>query len=111
MKLIVNISVTQSSTAYSFYSMVDLLTVIPIYATYNAKRPHYNDVNSVTLVLMYIFFGLNTTRILRALRIRKYLLVIEDAVERCLGDISLLITVMLLFSEYFREPILNFLHQ
>ena len=84
----------------SFYSMVDLLTVIPIWATFFTNiNPTYYGINSLENAIFYILEALNTTRILRALRMRKYLLLVEDPVDRCLGDMALVITMMILFSK------------
>ena len=83
----------------SFFSMVDLLTVIPIWVTYQKKCPDIDNITSFGDGILYIMFGLTTTRILRALRIWKKLTTIEDAVDRCLGQIGLSIGVMILFSK------------
>ena len=77
--------------------MVDVLTVIPIWVTSNRTVPIYDDVNSVEDGIMYMLFLLDTTRILRALRINRKLSTVKDAVNRCMGEISLAITVMILF--------------
>lgn len=78
--------------------MVDLLTVIPIWARYfGATTIYYTKIDSLTDALVFVLYGLNTTRILRALRIRRMLLLIEDGVDRCLGDIFLNITMTILF--------------
>ena len=85
----------------SFYSMVDLLTVIPIWATFFTDiESKYQGIDSLEKAIFYALEALNTTRILRALRMRKYLLLVEDPVDRCLGDMALVITMMILFSEY-----------
>lgn len=87
----------------SFYSMVDLMTVVPIFATYSETCEHYmvNQYDySAHQMIFYVLCSLNTTRILRALRlhrvVEKYL---EDEVEKCLGHMALNIIVMILFSK------------
>jgi hypothetical protein len=80
--------------------MIDLLTVIPIWATFNLKCPVYSEIHSVKVAVDYVLCAMNATRILRALRIRKHLNLIEDAVERSMGEIGLTISVMILFSKY-----------
>lgn len=77
--------------------MVDLLTVIPIWVTANKVAPAVEDVSTISEAVLYILFGLNTTRILRALRIRKKLSNIDDAVNRYLAEMTLAIIVMILF--------------
>jgi len=81
----------------SFFSMVDLLTVIPIWITFNSKQITYPEVKQLDDAFLYFLFGLNTTRILRALRIHKKLMFVEDEVARALGNIILTVVVMLLF--------------
>ena len=81
----------------SFYSMVDILTVIPIWVTSYSYTPQYADIHNVRDVLVYLLVGMATTRILRALRIRKKLIVLEDEVERVLGEMALTLIVMVLF--------------
>jgi voltage-gated potassium channel len=55
---------------------------------------------------------LDTTRILRALRIRRYLLNIEDEVQRCLAEMSLTLIVMILYDaalmQFLEEHIQNY---
>ena len=45
--------------------------------------------------------GANTTRILRALRIHKKLMLVENEVSRALGNMILAVMVMLLFGKNF----------
>lgn len=78
--------------------MVDLLTVIPIWITYGRACPIVEEIASFKDAILYFLFGLSTTRVLRALRIRKKLMAIEDDVDRCFGEICLTISVMILFS-------------
>lgn len=83
--------------------MVDLLTVIPVWVTYSHQLPVYEEIRSGSDVGLYIAFGLTTTRILRMLRIRRKLQLIDDAVDRCLGQMILTIIVMILFSEFYKK--------
>lgn len=83
----------------SFFSMVDLLTVIPIWITRNTPQVYYSQIVSFTDFLVFLVYGLTTTRILRALRLRQKLIqAIEDDVQRCLGEMTLAITIMILFN-------------
>ena len=79
--------------------MVDLLTVIPIWITSSRDPIHYDEIKGYDDFITYLLFGLNTTRILRALRIHKKLMLVEDEVQRVLGNIILTILVMLLFGK------------
>ena len=83
----------------SFYSIVDILTVIPTYATLNASRPIFTDINTFSEAVLYLLFGLKTTRILRALRVRRKILDIEEEVQRTVADMSLQVLVLILFSK------------
>jgi hypothetical protein len=55
----------------SFYSMVDLLTVVPVWVTYNRTCPVLEDIGTFREAVLYAVFALTTTRILRALRVRR----------------------------------------
>jgi hypothetical protein len=77
--------------------MVDVLTVIPIFVTAGKELPNVNYIYNFGDAMLYTAFGMSTTRILRALRIRRKLARIEDAVERFLGEIMLAVIVMILF--------------
>jgi len=81
----------------SFFSMVDILTVVPIWVTDNQSPPIVFEVNNFDSGLMYLLFLLSTTRVLRALRINRKLINVKDAVNRCIGEITLAILVMILF--------------
>jgi potassium large conductance calcium-activated channel subfamily M alpha protein 1 len=77
--------------------MVDVLTVIPIFVTFGTEMPNVNYVYTARDGFLYAAYAMNTTRILRALRIRRKLAKIEDAVERFMGELLLSIIVMILF--------------
>lgn len=82
----------------SFFSMVDLLTVLPIYFTYGKTVPLLDDLDNFNDYILYVMFFFSTTRILRALRLHRKLIFVSDAVSRCLFDITLTLTVMILFN-------------
>jgi hypothetical protein len=88
-----------SKTSVSFFSVVDLMTSIPIFATYNTTCPNIHESKSIITVIYYILCGLSTTRILRALRFRREFNLMEDEVQRFLATMGLCIAVMILFSE------------
>jgi len=91
----------------SFNSMVDIMTVIPVFATFNVTCPDYGNISTGLDAVYYVLCGLTTTRILRSLRFRKSFYRIDDDVHRYLADMSLKIVVMILFNsavmQYF-EP-------
>ena len=76
--------------------------MIPTWATMGVERPDYDKVNTFYEWLMYILFLLKVTRIMRPLRIRRKLQVIEDEVERTMVDMILRILILILFSKYIR---------
>ncbi len=57
-------------------------------------------------------FALGTTRILRVLRIRRYLILIDDEVQKSIGELALTVLVMLIFDasliQYFESHINNY---
>ena len=79
--------------------MVDLLTVIPTWATLGQPTPLYPQIDGVKLGTLYILNLLKATRVLRPLRVRRKFQHIEDEVQRALADMILRIVVMILFSE------------
>jgi voltage-gated potassium channel len=82
---------------FSFYSMVDLFTVVPIFIVFGREAPRLGTIYTAEGWFYYLLFGMSTTRILRALRVRRKLLQIEDAVDRYFGEMILAVTVMILF--------------
>ena len=77
------------------------MTVIPKFATLGQQCPSLQNAVSAKEVVLYILCGMQTTRILRALRIRRKLLLIEDEVKRFMGDMALRIIMIILFSKWF----------
>ena len=59
--------------------------------------PNVNYITNFSDAMLYTAFGMNTTRILRAVRIRRKLAKIEDAVEQFMGELVLSVIVMILF--------------
>jgi hypothetical protein len=86
---------------FEFFSILDILIVFPIFITYGRTVPRIQILNTADEVVDYILFGLGTTRILRALRLWKWTDVIQDPVNRCLGQIAIGISVMILFGKSF----------
>ena len=80
--------------------MVDLLTVVPIWVTINQDPIPYNDIHTSYDGFLYLMFGLNTTRVLRSLRIHKRLMLSADEVHRSVGTMALSILAMLMFSKW-----------
>ena len=75
------------------------MTVIPVFITYDQECPSFHSIGSINTGVTYVLCGMFSTRILRALRFRRWLnSYIEDEVRRFLADISLKIVVMLLFN-------------
>lgn len=82
----------------SFFSVVDLMTVIPKFATYGQVCPSWSEIRNGRSGVIFCLCGMGTTRILRALRIRRRLQLIEDEVKRFIGDMVLRIIIMILFN-------------
>jgi hypothetical protein len=65
----------------SFFSMVDIFTVIPVFATHGKKLSRVHDVHTASDLFFYVMFLMSNTRILRALRVRRYIIHIQDNVK------------------------------
>lgn len=83
----------------SFHCAVDLMTFIPVFATYDVTCPDFREIGSGLAVVYFTLCGMTTARILRSLRFRKYFQAIDDEVQRFLADMGLKIGVMILFSK------------
>ena len=78
--------------------MVDIMTVIPIWVTVNRTLPVFSEMKSAGEWFIYLLFVLNVTQILRALRIRRYILLMEDPVHQCVAEFILIACVLILFN-------------
>jgi hypothetical protein len=83
----------------SFDCAIDLMTFIPVFATYDVQCPSFHEIGSPKAVVYFILCAMTTTRILRSIKFRKYFFAIEDEVQRFLADMGLKIGVMILFSK------------
>lgn len=98
---LVHFMVADNKTTFvtSFYSLIDILTVIPIFSTYHITCPAKSEINySPSKNLTFVLCGINTTRILRALKFRQLFEYIDDEVYRAIATMGLKITLMILFS-------------
>ena len=79
--------------------MVDFTTVIPIWLTFFIfrKRVKYHEIHNFYDLLDYALHAAYTLRILRALRIHRKLIHIEDEVHRFLSQMILSLVTMMLF--------------
>ena len=83
----------------SFFAMVDFATVIPIWLTFfvYTKSVEYPEITSFYDGMNYFLRGMYTLRILRALRVHRKLIYIDDEVRRFLSQMALSIITMILF--------------
>jgi hypothetical protein len=98
---LIHFIVADNKTTYvtSFYSMIDLLTVIPIFSTSDIVCPSKSVLHhSASTYIAFVLCGINTTRILRALKFRQLFEYIDDEVYRAIANMGLKITLMILFS-------------
>ncbi len=87
-----------------------MMTVIPIFCLYSHPYcPPFEQINSFSNLIYFILCGMSTTRILRALRFRKYFMKMEDEVQRFLATMCLYIVVMILFPRCFYSFLLLYL--
>ena len=80
--------------------MIDLMTVVPIYVMFGDTCPSLKSTNTTEEIIQFILCGLQNTRILRALRLRRRFSMIEDEVNQFLANMILNIVVMILFSKW-----------
>jgi hypothetical protein len=81
---------------------VDFTTVIPIWIVYfffSDNKIQFHDVHTFTDCINYGMRGAYTLRILRALRVHRKLIHIDDEVERFLSQMALSIVTMILFGK------------
>ena len=81
----------------SFFSMVDLVTVIPIWFTHSAALKYQDELYTNHDYFIYVLNALSNFRICRMFRLRKFIILMENAVERLLSEIILTGVVSLLF--------------
>jgi hypothetical protein len=83
----------------SFYSIVDLCSVLSIFTRWGREQPSQNGIDSINSFFLYIIFGMDTTRILRALRLRRLIDdTVVDPVDRFVGVMSLIMSIFILFA-------------
>ena len=87
----------------SFFAMVDFATVVPIWLTFFVftDAVDYESVETFTDGVNYFLRGMYTLRILRALRVHRKLIFIEDEVRKFLSQMALSIFTMILFDAIF----------
>ena len=81
----------------SFFSMVDLLTVIPVWFTSRVELEYYTPNMTNYESFIYALNALSTFRVCRVFRVRRFLDKIENDVERMVGEICLVLLVGLVF--------------
>ena len=86
----------------SFFAMVDLATVLPIWITYffMGAPVEYDDISSTRDAFNFILRGAHTLRILRALRVHRNLAHIENEVNRFLCELGVSVLTMILFGTH-----------
>ncbi len=102
--------------AFSFFSVVDLMTVVSTFVIHSTECPQVFADSTFYTIVEYIFCAMGTVRILRALRFKKKFEQMEDEVQRFLANMSMNMIVMILFSEwnsvhYCTSPWLNISRQ
>lgn len=88
---------------WSFFALVDLATVIPIFVTsiFFNNRVNYYDIFTFWDVINYAMYAASTLRILRALRLHRKLFLVKDEVQRFLSGMLLSVVTMILFGKSF----------
>lgn len=81
----------------SFFSMVDLLTVIPVWFTSREELQYYHPGMTSWEMYIYSLNALATFRVCRVFRVRRFLDKVENEVEKMVGEILLTLFVGLVF--------------
>ena len=94
-----NLFLADHKTDYltSFEPTVNLFAVVPIWFIYSFKIPRLEPDMSTWDGFLYFIAALNNTRIYRLLRVRKYLMNIEDEVQRHVAEMGLTFLIMIFF--------------
>ena len=66
----------------SFFSMVDLVTVIPIWFTHSAALKYQDELYTNHDYFIYVLNALSNFRICRMFRLRKFIILMENAVTQ-----------------------------
>jgi hypothetical protein len=77
--------------------LIDICTVGSIVSSYFIEAVPYWSITTFSDGLIYIMYGFKTVRVLRALWFNKLLNRIDDVVDRYIAEISLAISLMILF--------------
>ena len=81
----------------SFYSMIDIATIIPTAFTYGTICPYPTELVTPHDTLVYIMNAASTMRVLRILRIQRYFGGLEDPVKKFLAEMILALVCVLVF--------------
>ena len=65
----------------SFYSMIDIATIIPTAFTYGTVCPYPSELLTSYDTLIYIMNAASTMRVLRVLRVQRYFSMFDDPVK------------------------------
>ena len=82
-----------------FSVILSILSVIPIWVTYNHPLKDPLMAKSVEDMVVYIIYAVATTRILRPWRIQQMIKELTNEVQKCVGEMALTIVLMILFSK------------
>lgn len=84
---------------FSFLSIVDLATVVPVWAVLVLQRPpvNYEAINSIGDGFVYLLYGATNLVSLRILRLFPYVNMVEDEVHRLFAKLALSTVAMILF--------------
>jgi hypothetical protein len=87
----------------SFFALIDMTTVIPIWLSYFLidEPIDYQDINTPYEAFNFCIGGAHTLRILRALRVLRSLTRIENEVNRFVCELSVSVLTMILFGMCF----------
>lgn len=90
---------------YSFFSIIDVFTIVSTIYVGRSSPPTMRSDTKFGVMVVYILHLLRNFRILRCLRVEVKFNLIEDAVDRYMGEIALYAASMILFF----AAVINFL--
>ena len=72
----------------SFYSMIDIATIIPTAFTYGTICPYPTELVTSHDILVYTMNAASTMRVLRILRVQRYFSMFEDPVKKFFAEMT-----------------------
>lgn len=89
----------RSEFFFSVTNLIAVASVIPVWIIYQYECPTNREAVGTFNITIYIIHALKTTVILRPIRIQKKIKEIPNEVQRSIGEMTLTIVLMIIFSK------------